>query len=316
MPEEVATLTPLVEAAAEAGDLAGGSESRVEAFVRYLAWESNPVAVAWEDGQPVGFVSPEFKVLVVAPPNRRQGHGARLVEAGLAIERERQRANLLLGPPPGSEGALAFLRATGFDYHSTVWALALPPDRVVTPPSWPASVVARQFDRTRDIAAWVVLFGQAFAEHPTPMLLDEATVAQSNEDPAVDDADLLLLEDPAEGGAVVGFCSTDPHRENGKAGTTGEIWTIGVRPDRQGHGLGRQLLRWGTHRLRGLGVVDVTLAVNARNEHALRLYEEEGFVRSGARERWARPVAPQVPHPGSAPPARRPARGLVGGTER
>lgn len=290
-PEEVAALAPIVDAAAEAGDLAGGSEPRAEAFMRYLSWESNPVGVAWEDGLPVGFVSPEFKVLVVAPSHRHRGHGGRLVDAGLAIERERHRANLLLGPPPGSEEALAFLRATGFAYHSTVWALGLASERVVAPPSWPAGVLARPFDRTRDVGTWVALFRQAFAEHPTPMQLDEAMVAQANEDLAVEDADLLLLEDPADGGALVGFCSTDPGRVNGTVGATGEIWTIGVRPDRQGRGLGRQLLRWGTHRLRTLGVLEVTLSVNARNEHALRLYEEEGFVRSGARERWARPVA-------------------------
>lgn len=288
----MAVLTPLVEAAAEAGDLAGGSEPLVEPFLRFLSWASNPVAVAWEDGQPVGLVSPEFKVLIVAPSKRRRGHGGRLVDAALAIERERQRATLLLGPPPGSEGALAFLRATGFGYHSTVWALTLPPDRLVAPPLWPGDLVARRFDRTRDVATWVALFRQSFAEHPTPMQLDEAIVVQSNEDPAMDDADVLLLEDPAEGGALVGFCSTDPRRVDGHVGRTGEIWTIGVRPDRQRRGLGRQLLRWGVHRLRALGATDITLSVNARNEHALRLYEEEGFARSGARERWARPVAP------------------------
>jgi len=36
----------------------------------------------------------------------------------------------------------------------------------------------------------------------------------------------------------------------------------------------------------------VTLSVNGRNEGALRLYEREGFVRTGTRDRWARPVTP------------------------
>lgn len=47
------------------------------------------MAVAWENGQAVGFISPEFKVVVVSASSRRRGHGRRLVEAGLAIERER-----------------------------------------------------------------------------------------------------------------------------------------------------------------------------------------------------------------------------------
>ena len=34
--------------------------------------------------------------------------------------------------------------------------------------------------------------------------------------------------------------------------------------------------------------------MNGRNERALHLYEEEGFVRTHTRERWVRPVRPVV----------------------
>jgi mycothiol synthase len=289
-PGDRTALTALVETAVAAGDFSGSSEPLGHFFLRALELEPHLVAVAWENGQPVGFVSPEFKVLVVSTSSRRRGHGRRLVEAGLAIERERHRANLLLGPPTRSEEALAFLRATGFEYHSTLWELSLPPDRLVPSASWPEGLLARSFDRSRDVSRWVALFNEAFAGHPTPLQLDEGAVTQFNDDPEVDDADLLVLEDPAEGGALIGFCSTDPRRSNGAIGTDGEIWTIGVRPDRQGRGLGRQLVRWGVRRLQDLGVSHVSLTVNGRNEHALRLYEEEGFSRSSTRQRWARPI--------------------------
>jgi mycothiol synthase len=108
-------------------------------------------------------------------------------------------------------------------------------------------------------------------------------------EPGLEDADTLLLEDVASG-ELVGFCSTTPERAGGVAGPHAEIWTIGVRPDRQGHGLGRQLLRWGVERLRAIGARDISLSVNSRNEHALALYESEGFARISTRERWARPV--------------------------
>jgi ribosomal protein S18 acetylase RimI-like enzyme len=69
-----------------------------------------------------------------------------------------------------------------------------------------------------------------------------------------------------------------------------EIWSVGVRPDLQGRGYGRQLLRWGVGHLRGLGVETVNLSVNGRNAGALGLYESEGFHRTSTRDRWARPV--------------------------
>jgi len=74
-------------------------------------------------------------------------------------------------------------------------------------------------------------------------------------------------------------------------GAHGEVWAVGVRPDRQGRGLGRQLLRAGVARLRGVGVPAISLSVNGRNESALGLYESEGFVRVLTRDRWARPAA-------------------------
>ena len=95
----------------------------------------------------------------------------------------------------------------------------------------------------------------------------------------------------SSGGELIGFSATEPkRREDGGVEPRAEIWTIGVRPDRQGAGLGRQLLRWGVAHLRELGVETVTLSVNGRNPRALGLYESEGFVRTSTRERWARPV--------------------------
>ena len=97
-----------------------------------------------------------------------------------------------------------------------------------------------------------------------------------------------------QAGELIGFCATEPkRREDGAVEPHAEIWTIGVRPDRQGAGLGRQLLRWGIAHLRELGVETVALSVNGRNPRALALYEREGFVRTSTRERWARPVPSQ-----------------------
>ena len=225
----------------------------------------------------------------MAPPFRRQGIGRRLVDLSEAMERERGRANVMMGRLPDDAGAKAFLEATGFTVHSTLWDLALEPAMTVDSPVWPAGIEARILDVTHDVGQWVTLFNAAFADHATPLQLDPTFIAAGIDDPTVDDADTLVLEDRAMG-SLVGFCATAPARADGKIGESGEIWTIGVLPDRQGQGLGRQLLRWGVERLRSLGVVDVHLSVNARNERALHLYEAEGFRRTRTRERWARPV--------------------------
>ena len=257
------------------------------------AFEVDPTIFggAFADGNLVGLVSSEFKFTLVAPPFRRQGIGRRLIDLAEAMERDRGRPNVLMGCLPSDAPGHAFLSAVGFTFHSTLWDLALDPATSVAGPGWPPGIEARSFDVTRDVEAWVRLFNAAFAEHATPLQLDPAFVAAGIDDPTVDDADTQVLVDRASG-AMVGFCATSPTRTDGRVGERGEIWTIGVDPERRGQGLGRQLLRWGVQHLRSLGVVDVVLSVNDRNDRAVGLYEAEGFRRVRTRERWARPVAP------------------------
>jgi mycothiol synthase len=154
-------------------------------------------------------------------------------------------------------------------------------------PTWPEGTRARSYEDARDRPGFRALFNAAFADHATPLQLDTGFL-EAPADPSIVDADTLLLEEP--GGLLVGFCATSPERRDENIGTHAEIWTIGVQPDRQGRGYGRQLLRWGVQRLRSIGATDITLSVNSRNEHALGLYEREGFVRTATRERWATPT--------------------------
>ena len=279
-----------VDRARAAGEFRASSDADAEFFAKSVAVDPALVTAAFDGGDLVGFVSPEFKLAVVRPDRRRQGIGRALVEGGLEAERARDRDDLILGALPGDGAARAFLVATGFSFHSNLWDLDLPRDAAVDEPRWPPGVIARPFDRTRDVEPWIALFNTAFADHATPLQLDASFVTAGLDDPALDDADTEVLEDAANG-ELVGFCATAPIRGAAGVAHHAEIWTVGVRPDRQGEGLGRQLLRWGVGYLRRIGVPDVSLSVNARNERALALYENEGFVRSRTRERWARPVA-------------------------
>jgi mycothiol synthase len=290
-PADLAALAVEAERARLAGEFAASSDPEGTYFLDSFRYTPTPVAAAFaDDGSVVGFVSPEFKLISVRPDARRRGVGRSLADAAVEIERERGRPNVLMGTLPGDAVGEAFLRATGFGPHSTVWDLALPAAALVSAPDWPAGLAPLPFSRQLHLRAWAELHNAAFADHPTPMVIDVASLETAPADPSVEDLDTILVVD-AGTGEIIGFCSTFADRGQGGPGPGAEIWAIGVAPDRQGRGIGRQLLRWGVERLRGLGVEEVRLSVNSGNEGALGLYLGEGFVPWRTRERWARPVA-------------------------
>jgi mycothiol synthase len=276
--------------AVEAGDMLASSDPAGTFVMKAFGLHPSLFAGAFDGDQLVGFASAELKITVVRPDRRRQGIGRALVDFAPRLARDRGYTELLMGAVPGDPIAPAFLEATGFAYHSTVWDLDLPPDHDVPAPAWPDGVVGRPFDRERDVEPWVQVFNAAFADHPTPLQLSATFVLAGLDDPDSDNGDVVVVEEAATG-EPIGFCATDPGRRNGRVAEHGEIWAVGVRPDRQGRGIGRQLVRAGVERLRAIGVPNVSLSVNGRNAGALGLYESEGFVRSRTRDRWSRPVA-------------------------
>jgi mycothiol synthase len=290
MPSDSEGLAAEIRRAGTAGELRASSDVKGTFVMQSFAVDPSLFGGAFDGGDLVGFVSSELKAISVRPDRRRRRIGTALVDLGVEMERRRGRPNLLLGVEPGDDAGVAFLRATGFTFHSTLWDLDLPVDRVVPEPVWSADYVARTFDRTRDVAPWTELFNAAFADHPTPLQLDASFVAAGLDDPSILDSDTLIVEESASGD-LVGFCALDVRRNDGVPAGDADIWTIGVRPDRQGHGLGRQLLRFAVSTLRRMGVGSISLSVNGRNDGALRLYESEGFVRVRSRDRWAKSVA-------------------------
>ena len=283
-------LTREVDRARAAGEFRASSDAAGSFFLRSFDLDHRRVGGAFDRDELVGFISSEFKIVVVSPDRRRAGIGSALVELAVAMERDRGRPNVILGRDRDDVVARSFLEAAKFAPHSILWDLELPTAAAVPAPVWRVDVRARPFEAPADVESWVAMFNAAFADHATPLQLDASFITADLADPNLDDADTLLLEERASG-RLVGFAATAPERHDGTVAPAGEIWTIGVLPEWQGRGLGRQLLRWSVERLRGIGVRDITLSVNGRNEHALRLYEDEGFVRTRTRERWARPVA-------------------------
>lgn len=290
-PADTDAMSAEMARAVEAGDMRASSDPEGAFVLKFFGASPDLFGGAFDGGELVGFIVPEIKIAIVRPDRRRQGIGRALVDFGLGMERERGRPDLLLGALPDQPVAHAFLDASGFSFHSVVFDLDLPADRPSVAPTWPTGLVARSFERERDVEPWVALFNAAFADHPTPLQLSPAFIDQGLNDPDFVDADTIVVEEEGSG-ELVGFCATDVQRRDGVPGTSAELWSIGVRPDRQGQGLGRQLVRAGVERVRSLGIAEAHLSVNARNAGALGLYEDEGFVRSRTRERYARRVEP------------------------
>ena len=80
----------------------------------------------------------------------------------------------------------------------------------------------------------------------------------------------------AEDGRLAGFCWTKVHRDHDPP--LGEIYVIGIDPDFQGLGLGRQLTLAGLDSIAGRGIDAGMLYVDGANAPARSMYEQIGFT--------------------------------------
>ncbi len=281
-PEDGDAVWAILSSAFEAGELKGSTRGDIEGWHARLPADPRDTLVAVVDGQAAGLIAPRRNQLVVGRAFRRQGIGRRLVEAAEALNLDRGLGPLYLALPHENDGARAFYGALGFRYHHSLWKMRLRDDAVVPPPRSPPGIVHRRY-REEDVVGFVDLVNAAFLDHPTPMSVSVERVRFTHSRPEFDPANLCLLS-PAEAlDRLIGFCRVDREDEDGRA--IGEVAVLGVLPEWRGHGLGRELLRWGIHRTREFGAEAVYLAVEGENELALRLYEQAGFERV---EKWPR----------------------------
>jgi mycothiol synthase len=150
----------------------------------------------------------------------------------------------------------------------------------------PKSIAIRPFDATRDTDDWLELNARAFVDLPDQGNWTRADLeARLNED-WFDPAGFLLaheVQQDGSQGALVGFHWTKihHHEHTSDAGNDnlGEVYVLGIDPQRQAQGLGRALTMAGLRYLQDQGLSEVMLHVESDNSAALATYERLGFTR-------------------------------------
>lgn len=213
----------------------------------------------WSDGRLLGFLgiyshgAPVLELAgMVDPESRRSGIGTALVDEALQVCRDRAHtATLLVVPRTSAAGrALAIHRGGTLDHSEHALQLLGPPNDVRTDP-----LVTIRAATSSDLPAVHELLAAGFGWTP----------------PAADDPDpnILLVERDGEPIGTVRLI-----REEDSAGVYGFV----IRPDHQGRGIGRDVLRRLCLKARADGAKSVTLEVATDNDRALNVYTSLGFT--------------------------------------
>lgn len=131
----------------------------------------------------------------------------------------------------------------------------------------------RPFRIDSDEKLWLELNRRAFAGHPEQGAWDLSTLRDRESQPWFNPEGFLLHEGD---GGIDGFCWTKIHDDGDES--IGEIYVLGVDPERRGSGLGRELLISGLRYLSSRGILTAMLYVDASNIPAVALYNSIGFT--------------------------------------
>lgn len=216
--------------------------------------------------------------LLIAPGYRRRGFGSALAAElvnGAAGRGVRVWAH---GDLPA---AAALAKSAGFTRVRSLWQLRMSLKSASFPePVYPAGATVRAFTPGADEEAWLAVNRRAFAHHPEQGSWTAADLRLREAESWFDPAGFFLAE---RDGQLAGFHWTKVHAQGGEHGEPiGEVYVVGVDPDRQGGGLGRALTLTGLAHLRDQGLADVMLYVDEDNSAAVRMYMSLGFTRYAA----------------------------------
>lgn len=282
-PDELAQVTGLVDAAAEADGVHPLSEHVVlhlrhggDDGTRHLLGRSDGAVVAYAHLDTTDTVEGSSAETVVAPQSRGHGHGRAMVQALLA---ETPDGRLRLWSHGSHPAAAALATGLGFDRTRVLWQMRRSLLSPLPAPVLPAGVTVRTFT-PGDEARWLELNNRAFADHPEQGRWTLDDVQHRVSEPWFDPRGFFLAE---RDGALLAFHWTKVHGGESHGGHShdpiGEVYVVGVDPAAQGLGLGRAITLQGLCHLRSSKVPQAMLYVDDSNTAAVALYERLGFTR-------------------------------------
>jgi mycothiol synthase len=314
-PATVAEVRTLVAAVADADGVAPMSEHALLHLRHGGEPSDRNLLLRDDDGALAGFAHVDVSdpvdgpsaELAVAPDHRRHGLGRLLGAAVLATADDADPAGRLrLWAHGGLSAAHGLAASLGLVRTRVLLQLRRSLLGRLPAPHWPPGVAVRTFRPGVDDQAWLQLNARAFADHPEQGSWTAADLGRRMAEPWFDPAGFFVAE---RDGRLVGFHWTKIH--GGDSGAPdhghdplGEVYVVGVDPDEHGLGLGRALTLAGLRHLRGRGLSQAMLYVDATNTAAVRLYESLGFTRWDTDVLYTRPPGRPAP-PATGPPTAR-----------
>jgi mycothiol synthase len=238
--------------------------------------------------------------VVVDPSYRRQGVGTALIDA-LESALQPQDQTLRLWSHGQLDGAATFARRDGYSTVRELWQMRrslgsdvgpLPAARV------PEGFKTRHFVVGRDEGAWLRVNARAFVDHLEQGRMTRDDLDQRIAQPWFDTRGLILIEDLrglAPVLAASNWTKVEAFDDPQARPTEGEVYVVGVDPEYQGLGLGRAVTVLGLAYLRGQGLTQAMLYVDADNRAAVATYSRLGFTRSAVDVMYSRAVQTPVP---------------------
>jgi mycothiol synthase len=296
-PDETAAVSLLVERATESDGVRPLSE-HVSLHLRHggdspvrnlLLWAEptgdRPALAGYAHLDVTDVVAGSSAELVVDPAWRGQGVGRTLLRAVLDDTPDGRLRLWAHGELPA---AARLAEVMGLTRSRVLFQMRRSLFARMPRPRWAEGVQVRTFRPGVDDEAWLALNTRAFAGHPEQGAWTLADLRVRMAEPWFDPAGFFLATRTVDGQErLVGFHWTKVHggqehdHGDGEHGhePIGEVYIVGVDPGEQGHGLGRALTLQGLHHMRGLGLRDAMLYVDADNTAAIRLYEALDFTR-------------------------------------
>ena len=130
------------------------------------------------------------------------------------------------------------------------------------------------FDTQLHPQLWLELNNRIFSTHPDQGNWAMADLENRMHEPWFDPHGFFLCVSEEK---IVGFCWTKIHQDLVNADPVGELYVIGVDPQEHSKGIGKTVCNEGLIYLRGKGIKESILYVDADNEAGKGLYTSLGF---------------------------------------